>query len=182
MHKVTMVTGERNTFCRSERDKESYLHFDWMLEIHNPSRPSSASSPQTSAGAPGWRRPPREWERCNTLPLPGSATCTWQKASGVKLARWQWWATHHNRPIITGGSGEYSVYSTQKISTCCWNPEEKECDSQQHSARQKWHSCPWQEVCKKKLHLSWCPSCLFLMHKLLLGVCIWYAKVAHHKV
>ena len=38
-----------------------------------------ASSPQTSAGAPGWRRPPRGWERCSTLPPPGSAACTWER-------------------------------------------------------------------------------------------------------
>ena len=35
-----------------------------------------SSSPQTSDGAPGWHRPPRELERCSTLPRPGSATCT----------------------------------------------------------------------------------------------------------
>lgn len=77
---------ERGThFADVSVTKKTHLHFHWMLQIHNPSRPPSVCSPQTSVGAPGWRRPSREWERCNTLPPPGSATCTWKKGPSHQM-------------------------------------------------------------------------------------------------
>ncbi len=61
--------------CKIRRVWQRRPAFYWiLLQIFPP-----LSSPQTSAGAPGWRRPPRGWGRYNTLPPPGSATCTWER-------------------------------------------------------------------------------------------------------
>lgn len=137
MHKVTMVTGERNTFCRSERDKESYLHFDRMLQIHNPSRPHLKLLPELQVDV-------IHLGNGNVVILSlflVQQLVPERKVPEVELAGWQQRAT-------TGQlehKGEWWIFSLQHISTWCWNPKEN-CDPQQVLARQKWHSCPWREA------------------------------------
>lgn len=79
-----IARGKRSPLSGTRRTEEHILCDSGKTsvepyELAALGRPRSPSSPQTSAGAPGWRRPPQGWERCSTLPPPGSAACTWER-------------------------------------------------------------------------------------------------------